>query len=203
MTRCVQVWLSLWLLSCCGCATTSQPAAEDIADQGISPAANTSTEVLLLLSTDEHGWLSPLHDRERGVNQGGLVPFARALKQYEGRAPNHVGLFSVGDNWTGPFESTALQGVPMLQAMNLLEYRASVVGNHEFDFGQDVLARHARDASFPLLAANILEDKTGERPSWATPWVVVPLGPMRLGVIGLAHRRTPELTDPRNVTGLT
>lgn len=207
MKRLANRCLPLGLLAFLGCAAITQVSAEQSAAHAVdapgSSSREASTEVMIFLSTDEHGWLSPLHDPESGVGRGGLVPFAHALQRHTRLPAAQVGLFSVGDNWTGPFESTALQGAPMLHAMNLLAYRASVVGNHEFDFGQELLAQRAREAAFPLLAANIVEEDTGVRPSWATPWVIVPLGGIRLGVLGLANRDTPQLTDPRNVVGLS
>lgn len=207
MTRLGNRCLLLWLLAFTGCATTTERAVEPSAASTVDlPGASgrtSPTEVMLFLSTDEHGWLSPLKDAEHGVDRGGVVPFAQAVQRHARLPAAQVGLFSVGDNWTGPFESTALRGAPMVQAMNLLAYRASVVGNHEFDFGQELLAQRAREAEFPLLAANVVEAASGIRPSWATPWVVVPLGAIQLGVIGLAHRNTPQLTDPRNVAGLS
>ena len=42
----------------------------------------------------------------------------------------------------------------MAAAMNALGYDAMAVGNHEFNFGLDVLRRAQKDSSFPWLSAN-------------------------------------------------
>jgi len=39
--------------------------------------------------------------------------------------------------------------------MNEMRFDAMVVGNHEFDFGQDVLRKRISEAKFPVLGANV------------------------------------------------
>ena len=48
-------------------------------------------------------------------------------------------VLSGGDNWIGPAISTWFFGQGMVEVMNAMAYDASVIGNHEFDFGLDNL----------------------------------------------------------------
>ncbi len=163
----------------------------------------------LFVTTDEHGWLAPLIDPERGEERGGVVRLSDRLTRLEGYAPGPAGLarglvlLSTGDMWTGPYESTLLEGAPMVAAMNHLGYAAAAVGNHDFDFGVRKLAEHQAGARFPLLAANLVEAATGELPSWARPFTLVEAGGVTLGVVGLTNVDTPVTSDPRHLTGLT
>lgn len=46
--------------------------------------------------------------------------------------------------------------------MNAAGYDAMALGNHEFDYGQDVLAERIREAKFPMLSANVIVEATGK-----------------------------------------
>jgi 2',3'-cyclic-nucleotide 2'-phosphodiesterase (5'-nucleotidase family) len=84
------------------------------------------------------------------------------------------------------------------------------LGNHEFDWGQDVLQKRSDQANFPFLAANIFykikEDNPvparGDRPPWAKPYAVIEAKGVKVGVIGIAHPDTPAITNPLHVDNL-
>lgn len=200
--------LALLLLPLASCAPVREearhpPPASEVRAVDERPApTGPLKEVRLLLTTDEHGWLEPWHDEEQGKRLGGVVPFAARLEENERGDRDNVALLSIGDNWTGPYESTVLEGAPMVAAMNHLAYAASAVGNHEFDFGVKVLEKRASEARFPYLAANLVEVGTDAPPPWVKPWAVLEVGGVRFGVIGLANVDTPRITDPRHLMGL-
>lgn len=60
-----------------------------------------------------------------------------------------------------PVTETGLEH-PMATAFNEMGYDALVVGNHEYDYGQDLLAAYEEDLTAPLLGANVVEVDTGE-----------------------------------------
>ncbi|MEE6295615.1 bifunctional metallophosphatase/5'-nucleotidase [Georgenia wangjunii] len=51
---------------------------------------------------------------------------------------------------------------PMAEAFNLIGYDAQVVGNHEYNYGLDMLGAYTADLDAPLLGANVIEVATGE-----------------------------------------
>ena len=53
---------------------------------------------------------------------------------------------------------------------NYLRYDAAVIGNHEFNYGMDVLNNVISTANFPYLSANIL-DKT-VKPYFGKPYTI-------------------------------
>jgi len=71
-----------------------------------------------------------------------------------------------------------------------------VAGNHEFDFGQEVLKKSISEASFPVLGANV------EGVGLLKPYVIKELDMIRIAIIGLTTEDTPVSTHPRNVYGL-
>jgi 5'-nucleotidase / UDP-sugar diphosphatase len=165
-------------------------------------------ELRLLFTTDEHGWLLPLKDEDAQVERGGILALYDRLRRDEGyeptpaaRAAGYV-LLSAGDMWTGPYETTVLEGAPMVAAMGHMGYAGAALGNHEFDFGVRVLAERAKASPFPFLAANLVERATGAAPPWAHPFAIVEAGGVKLGVIGLTNFDSPVTSDPRHLTGL-
>ena len=80
--------------------------------------------------------------------------------------------------------------------MNAMKFDAMVLGNHEFDFGQDILKKRISEASFPVLGANV-EGLNGLK-----PYIVMEISGVRIGVIGVVTEDTPVSTHPRNVGGL-
>ncbi len=96
-----------------------------------------------------------------------------------------------GDLLQGTYVSSSQRGLPMLDALNAMQFDCFVLGNHEFDWGLDVIAKYKDgdltngEANFPFLGANIIERATGKRPSWIDPYTIVEVGGVKVGIIGL------------------
>ena len=172
-----------------------------------APPAEAHHALHLLFTTDEHGWLLPLKDDVAKLNRGGVIALFDRLvhvESYDAKtaAANGYALLSAGDMWTGPYESTVLEGAPMVAAMNRMGYAAAAVGNHEFDFGVRTIGERAKTARFPFLACNLVEAATGKQPTWAKPFTILDVGGVKLGVVGLTNVDSPSTADPRHMTGL-
>src|SRR3954454_10841712 len=92
---------------------------------------------------------------------------------------------------------------PMAAAMNAIGYDAAALGNHEFNYGLDVLHTFQRQLRFPLLGANAHDARTGQ-PAFP-PFVLkrVDLGQgreVRVGVLGLTNPGI-AIWDKANVEG--
>lgn len=201
--------LLLLLVTACSSAREEVRRAPDVEEPATvskqeddKAPAQATREIRFVLTTDEHGWLEPWVDEETGKALGGLLSFTARIEDTERRGREGFALLSVGDNWTGPYETTVLEGAPMVAAMNHLGYRVSTIGNHEFDFGVKVLQKRASEAQFPYLAANVADASSGDTPPWAKPWTIMDVGGVRFGVVGLANAETANVTDPRHVMGL-
>lgn len=126
------------------------------------PKAEAGETVVLrvLATTDMHMKLLP-HDylADRPCNRGSLAQIASLVEQHRRKAPNIL-LLDNGDFLQGtPLgDLAALPGGrchPAIAAMNRMGYDAAAIGNHDFAFGLDMLHQAARQARFPLLAANL------------------------------------------------
>lgn len=114
----------------------------------------------ILATTDLHMKLLP-HDYLSGLpcDRGSLAQAASLIERHRLSAPN-VLLVDNGDFLQGtPLGDQAALNArrhhPAIAAMNLMGYDAAAIGNHDFAFGIDLLQAVARQARFPLLAANL------------------------------------------------
>src|SRR5690242_16896449 len=111
-------------------------------------------------------------------------------------------LVDAGDELQGTLISNQFEGRSVVDAFNALGVAAAALGNHEFDFGFPVLLERMKQARYPMLAANVVEKRTGERPAWAKPSVLVDVQGVKVGIIGLTTVDTPTVTNPLNVEHL-
>ena len=107
----------------------------------------------------------------------------------------------------------ASRGMGSVEAMKLLGIDASVIGNHEFDYGgadghpdalRGALTSAISASPFFLLSANISGGSPESEwpPSGLKPWVIIERAGYRIGVIGLTTRDTPTTTVPERVKDL-
>jgi len=193
-----------WLLVVCAllaaCVPVRTPGATPIPVPAAKPQSAAQPKRLTILYTnDEHGWLAAQKNKD-GSSVGGAAEMLGRWREQEGYTPDGPFLvLSGGDMWTGPAISSWFNGDSAAEVMNLMGYQAAAVGNHEFDFGLDVLARHAKDAKFPFLSANFVKKGTTEPPDFVRPYTVVDVDGIKVGIIGLTTRSTPVTTNPKNV----
>ncbi|MGW7680336.1 bifunctional metallophosphatase/5'-nucleotidase [Kribbella sp. NPDC054772] len=79
---------------------------------------------------------------------------------------------------------------PMAAAMNRIGYDAAALGNHEFNYGLDILRKFQRQLQFPLLGANAQDSTTGlpAFPPYVLKRVQVPgEKPITVGILGLTN----------------
>ncbi len=177
------------------------------------PAAVTLS---VIGTTDLHGYFMERNGRGGLALFAGYVRNLRAARAEDGGA---VLLVDAGDTFQGGVESDLSEGAVVVDAYNALGYTALAVGNHEFDFGsadrpgarQDpfgdprgALKARAAQARFPFLAANLLDESTGQPVDWPNvrPSTLVEAGGLKVGVIGVMTAGALRATLPLNVGGL-
>jgi 2',3'-cyclic-nucleotide 2'-phosphodiesterase (5'-nucleotidase family) len=138
----------------------------------------------------------------RSFDQGGLAMVAAQVGAFRARAPQRTLLVDGGDTWQGTFISNANKGEAVTKAMSLMRYDAMAVGNHDFDWGQEVLAQRAREATFPFLATNVVESASGKLPSYLRPYIVKDLGITRVGILGVTNPDSNTIVKATSVAGL-
>jgi 5'-nucleotidase/UDP-sugar diphosphatase len=169
------------------------------------PAATNSIETIIILHTNDlHGAVEPEARSGGGLGEsGGLVNLVSLVDELRLEDPERTLLLDAGDTLQGTYVSNSTQGQVVVDAMNAAGYDAWALGNHEFDWGQDVLRARVSQADFPALAANLLDTATGETWDVVEPYAIIPVGRANVAILGLAYPDTPTINKPENVAGLT
>ncbi len=167
-------------------------------------AAPSAVKRLRVVHTnDVHGRILPQPPRSGETRPaGGAAVLAAHFDSAAARFPGATIFLSAGDDMQGTAISNLSWGRATIAAFNAMGYDAAATGNHEFDWGQDTLRARIRESRFPWLAANLFQAGTGRRPEWVKPYAIVERRGIRVGVVGVALPRTPEVVVPGRVAGL-
>ncbi|MEU9172074.1 5'-nucleotidase C-terminal domain-containing protein [Streptomyces sp. NPDC048420] len=186
------------------------------------PAKGNRTWTFSILgTTDLHShvfdwdyYLDKAYSDAKG-NSVGVARVATLIKQQRAaKGEEHVLLVDAGDIIQGtslayyfarvqPITDKGAPKHPMAVAMNHMRYDAAALGNHEFNYGIEVLRKFESQCRFPLLGANALDAKT-LKPAFQ-PYTVkricVPGAPdIKVGILGLTNPGI-ALWDKDNVSG--
>ena len=95
-------------------------------------------------------------------------------------------VISSGDMWQGGTDSNMTRGRVVAEGMRYVGFEAMALGNHEFDWGEDVIKRNANyfKDEMPLMAGNLIKVETGAMPDYLVPSRVIERGGYKIGVIG-------------------
>ncbi len=161
-----------------------------------SGAEQPDVEVLklgIMHTNDTHGHLLPF--RSHGENDWGGVARRRVAIQRERADTNYYWLvLDAGDVFQGTPISNMLRGFLDLECMNQMGYDAMCLGNHEFDFGYELLLSRLSDVNFHVLCANVVDRERG-RP-FTDPYCIIRRGDYRIGIIGLTTETLIFETHP-------
>ncbi len=153
-----------------------------------------TNQIRILYFNDFHGFAEPHRALGAAEELGGAAWLAARVKQLRQEKPSlflAAGDMIQGDNWANLFK-----GESVVQLLNQMGLDAMVLGNHEFDFGQEVLWSRIGEARFPVLGANVRGAKG------VLPHVVKKVGGIRVGIVGILGADTALTTHPRNLAGL-
>ncbi|MGH3343272.1 MAG: bifunctional metallophosphatase/5'-nucleotidase [Carbonactinosporaceae bacterium] len=207
-------------------AAPALPSRPSAAPPAASPHASGPTlDVQMLALNDFHGNLEPpqgsagrITTAQGAVPAGGAEYLATHLDEAREGHPRSVTVAAGDIIGATPLLSAAFHDEPTVLAMNRLGLDVAGVGNHEFDEGAAELLRMAGGgcrqddgcydperpfpgAAFPYLAANVIDDATGE-PLLPPYWIKHFRG-VKVGFIGMTLEGTPDLVTAEGVRGLT
>ena len=155
----------------------------------------------ILFTSDLHGYFFPtdyIHTGYRPMGVNALSGMFRAARD------ENTLTIDGGDTLQGsPFAYYAAHHgrVPLLaQAMNDAGYDYVTVGNHDFNYGYDVLSGYLNALNAKALAANV-EDLGGEMPLLQTDVRALPNG-LRVGVVGAVTDWVNRWDKPENLAKL-
>lgn len=149
-------------------------------------AAQDLKEVYIFHTNDMHSRVEAFPQEFQDTllaGKGGLVRRATFIKQQRKLHPDLL-LLDCGDFSQGTPYYNMFKGEVEIQLMNEMHYDAGTIGNHEFDFGLDNMARLFKQANYPIVCANydvkgtVLEGLVKE-------YVIIHRDGLKIGVFGL------------------
>lgn len=164
-----------------------------------------SVHIVLLGTTDIHGNIFPEdYYANRAANRG-LAKIETLVRQERVKDPNAL-LLDSGDIIEGTplayyyARKDTSEPNPTIAVMNAMKYDAAACGNHEFNFGEDVLWKAKREAKFPILAANLKQNYlTGAE--YFAPYIIKNVGGVHVGIVGFVTPGVPRWEIPAHYKG--
>ncbi len=127
--------------------------------------------------------------------KGGLGRVMTLKKAIQQENPNTLFLMA-GDTISPSVESITYKGSQMIEAWNIAGLDYSTFGNHEFDFGPDVLKERIKESKFSWIAANVIDRTTNKPFADVQPFVVREFGGVKIGIFGLVLPETKTTSRP-------
>ena len=165
-------------------------AIKDVADNAMvfikTNDIDFSGKTVIIHSNDVHGSLDG-------------YAYMSACAQYVRNMGGEVILADAGDFMQGAPYVSLSKGHTAIEMMNAVGYDVATLGNHEFDYGVDVLMENIGDANFPIICANVTKD--GEPLLPAT--TVIERGGVKIGFFGMETPETATKVNPNLLKGIS
>lgn len=166
--------------------------------------AQEPTTVVILETSDLHGHIYNWDFFGNSEKDQGLAMVSTLVKQERAANPNLL-LLDDGDTIQGTpliyYYNTQKTGEanPMAVVMNEMDYDAMTIGNHEYNYGQDVLDKFITESDFPVMSANVRNTDGSEK---YTPYIIKEVDGVKVGILGLTTLGIPVWEKAENIEGL-
>lgn len=173
----------------------------------VIPAEESAPKTLTVLHTnDMHGALVSSGTSTIGADETAGI---RAAAE---KTDNTL-LLDAGDATQGGTLAALSQGADVITLMNAAKYDAMALGNHEFDYGQEVLFENVESADFPMLSANTVYKDTGRPILEGVPYAggtqtnngqytIVERNGVKIGIFGVTTPETATKTNPKGIESI-
>jgi 5'-nucleotidase / UDP-sugar diphosphatase len=162
---------------------------------GFSKSADHRT-ISILHTTDLHGHILPTATYGGLPDVGGFARCATQIRRWRKENPDSL-LVDIGDLYQGTAASYQNGGRLFVDLLANFSYDAWILGNHDFDWGPEILAKNIAAAETPILTANL----TGA-PEKVIPWRMAEAGGFRIALIGLITPGLPYWLMPETLGGI-
>ena len=173
------------------------------------PVFGKQLPLTVLYTNDMNGHLLPNKDYktpgEPKSVMGGSALCASYIQKVRTQAQNNnipVLLLDAGDIFHGTPEGNKYKGNSIIEIMNVLQYDALSIGNHEFAFGEDNLDALSKKANFPFLSCNIIKSKTNKSPDYLKPFIIKQMRDISVGIIGVTTPASKIMNFYKNIKEL-
>ncbi|BBB91227.1 MAG TPA: 5'-nucleotidase C-terminal domain-containing protein [Methylomusa anaerophila] len=172
-------------------------------------------KISVLATSDIHGHIIDWNYLIPKTDDVGLAKIYTLVKR-ERQANPYTILVDAGDMLQGTplttyyAKSTNWKVHPMVQMYNFMGYDALTLGNHEFNYGTQYLAKAIAGANFPVLSANTYDIKTGKIWPAVKPYTIKQVEAnvdnkkvkIKIAIIGVTTKAIPNWENEQNYAGL-
>ena len=165
-------------------------------------SVSAQKQLTILHTNDTHSTVLPLNPNLEDTMKAGRGGYLRrvVMIQEERKKDPDLLLFDSGDFSQGSGYYTMFKGDVEVGLMNQMGYDAATIGNHEFDFGLDNMARIFKMAKFPIVCTNY--DFTGTAcEGIVKPYIVLKRKGVKIGIFALAPKMRGLVSD-KNCVGV-
>lgn len=164
-------------------------------------------KLTILETTDIHGSIFPINYATNEKRELGLSKISSIIKKERLKNSNII-LVDNGDSIQGTpltYHYARIDNKdinPVVKVLNYLKYDLAIIGNHEFNYGKELLERAIGESKFPWLASNIIDEHNNNTYSGNDYVIKEYEGDLKVGIIGLTTKYIPNWENPSNIEGL-
>ncbi len=154
-----------------------------------SAGAKGKKEITILHTNDSHSCILPLSKNLADTmlaDRGGYLRRVNMIKEERRKDPKLL-LLDSGDFSQGSPYYTIYKGDVEVGLMNMMGYDACTIGNHEFDFGLENMARLFRMCNFPVVCANYDFSGTPVE-GLVKPYIIIKRNGVKIGIFGISPK---------------
>lgn len=147
-------------------------------------------------TSDVHGSIFSYDYLKNRPTLGGLPSVYSYVNSLRKAHPGRVILSDGGDVLQGQpvsyyynFINTSSPHV-VASAMNEMDYDCGTIGNHDIETGHEVYDRWIRESKHPIVAANIIDERTGQ--TYLPPYHIIEREGIRIAVLGMITPGIPN-----------
>lgn len=168
---------------------------------------NNTATIKLVYTSDVHGNVLPVLYGTNEHADLGLAKYATAVQKVR-QENKHVIVLDNGDLIQGTplmthyVKEHADKENPMVGTMNQIGIEASVIGNHEFNFGKKILTDAVKESDFPWISANSIDTNNGEA-YFGPPYIIKTLtNGIKVAIVGVTTHYIPNWESPEHIQGI-
>ncbi|HSH36585.1 5'-nucleotidase C-terminal domain-containing protein [Schnuerera sp.] len=163
-------------------------------------AEEETVQLTIIGTTDIHANIyNWSYEDGEEVEDLGLTKVYSVIEEIREENPNTL-LLDNGDTIQGTILADDLYNTkleephPVIDVMNFMKYDSMTLGNHEFNFGLDLIEKIVEEAEFPILGANIYwKDGT----NFVKPYIIKEVAGVKVGILGLGNPNIPRWDGPK------
>ena len=136
-------------------------------------------------------------DNAAGECFGGVARVKTMIDQLRAQLDGeNVIVLDAGDQYQGSLMYTTYKGDAEIEFMNAIGFDVMAVGNHEFDDGDEGLAKLTAGVDFPVISGNIDVSQSNILAGQVQNHVVLEIGGEKIGIVSALASDTAETSSP-------